>query len=234
MTSSRVQPNSSSASAEYCWTTPFMSQVMTEVSSVNASESGTVTPAARVAYDFEGGASGRVYPMKPTCFPSRNTARTVRTAGNRAPSFRTRVTSSSNLPFSTASRRRRGTRTGTFSGTWNEATLIRPMTSSGLHPNRSAASAAYCWTIPSILHVITDVSAVNAVPVFSTTATPPSPLARDNGLIRSVVYLSTGWTYEAPGHRRPDPSPRRLRNLERVVLPQQRVRRHPPNLRGAP
>src|SRR2546427_11395270 len=41
------------------------------------------------------------------------------------------------------------------------------MTSSGLHPNRSAASAAYCWTIPSMLHVITDVSAVNVFPFFS-------------------------------------------------------------------
>ena len=71
------------------------------------------------------------------------------------------MTSSSNLPCSTAVFRSRGTRVGTFSGRWNAATLIFPITSLGVQPNRSAASAAYCVTVPCMSHVITDVSAVN-------------------------------------------------------------------------
>src|SRR5881628_2269662 len=100
--------------------------------------------------------------MYPICVPSRNIGRTVRTAGNRAPSFRMRVTSSSNFPCSTAVFNRRGTSVGTFSGTWNAATLIFPITSSGAQPKRSAASAAYCVTVPCMSHVITEVSVVNS------------------------------------------------------------------------
>src|SRR3989475_7748227 len=104
-----------------------------------------------------GGVNGRVMPMKPTCCPSRTIGRTVSTARKVEPSFRMRVTSSSNFPFSTASLRRRGTSVGTFLGTWNIATDILPMTSSCVHPNRSAASAAYSWTMPCVSHVMTEV-----------------------------------------------------------------------------
>src|SRR5437773_4743673 len=107
------------------------------------------------------------------------------------------------------------------------------MTSSGLHPNRSAASAAYCWTTPSMLHVITDVSVVNAFPSFPAVSTPPTGGLRNRGFIRRVVYLSTGWTREAPRRCRSDPAPRGRWDLDRIVLPQQRVRRRPPVVRRA-
>src|SRR3990172_646933 len=110
-----------------------------------------------------GGVRGFVIPMKPTCSPSRDTGRTVRTARNVEPFFRMSVTSSSNFPLTTASRRSRGTSVGTFFGRWNIATLIFPITSSRDQPKSSAASAAYCWTIPFMSHVITDVSAVNGL-----------------------------------------------------------------------
>ena len=86
MTSSRVQPNKVSASAEYCCTMPFISHVITDVSSVKRSESARAIAYSRLVYFF-GGASGRVFPMNPICCPSRNIGRTVRIAGNRAPSF---------------------------------------------------------------------------------------------------------------------------------------------------
>src|SRR3989449_10672793 len=114
-----------------------------------------------VSQGCRGGSRGCVIPMNPTCFPSRNTGRTVSRARKTSPSFRRRVTSSSNFPFSTASFRRRGTRVGTFSGRWNVATLNFPMTSVGDHPNSSPASAAYSWTIPCMSHVMTDVCALN-------------------------------------------------------------------------
>ena len=94
--------------------------------------------------------------MKPTCVPPSTMGRTVRSAGNVDPSRRWSLTSSSNLPFSTASRRRRGTRVGTFFGRWNAATDIRPITRSRGQPNSSSASAAYCWTVPVMSHVMTD------------------------------------------------------------------------------
>src|SRR2546430_9833837 len=85
--------------------------------------------------------------MKPIWRPSRMTGRTVRIAWNVAPSFRMSVSSSSNFPFSIASRRSRGTRVGTFFGTWNHATLILPITSWAVQPNRASASAEYCCTV---------------------------------------------------------------------------------------
>src|SRR2546425_782871 len=114
-----------------------------------------------VSHGRRGGSRGCVIPMYPTCFPPRNTGRTVSTARKTSPSFRRRVTSSSNFPFSTASFRRRGTRVGTFSGRWNVATLNFPMTSAGDHPKSSPASAAYSCTIPCMSHVMTDVCALN-------------------------------------------------------------------------
>src|SRR2546426_5061439 len=114
-----------------------------------------------VSHGRRGGSRGCVMPMKPTCFPSRYTGRTVSRARKTSPSFRRSVTSSSNFPFSTASFSSRGTRVGTFSGRWKVATLSFPTTSAGDHPNRSPASAAYSCTIPCISHVMTDVCAWN-------------------------------------------------------------------------
>src|SRR2546430_14390331 len=67
------------------------------------------------------------------------------------------------------------------------------MTSSGLHPNRSAASAAYCWTIPSMLQVITEVSAVNAFPSIS------AMRHASFGQVRGTAALSDQWFTFQPG-----------------------------------
>src|SRR5947209_2920995 len=123
-----------------------------------------------------GGVNGCVMPMKPACCPARTIGRTVSTARKVEPSFRMRVTSSSNFPCSTASRRRRGTSVGTFFGTWNIATDILPMTSSCVHPNRSAASAAYSCTMPCVSQEMTEVLDSKGCPAIANCA--PEPVSR--------------------------------------------------------
>src|SRR5437867_1308221 len=83
-------------------------------------------------------------------------------AWNVDPSFRIRVTSSSNFPFTEASFRRRGTRVGTFRGTWKDPTFIFPRTSSRVQPSRRSAAASYFSTVPCMSQTITEVSSVNA------------------------------------------------------------------------
>src|SRR3989449_3230569 len=114
-----------------------------------------------------GGPSGRLRPMNPTCFPSRITGYTDRTAWNVEPSFRISVTSSSNFPFTLASFRRRGTRVGTFRGTWKDPTFILPRTSWRVQPKRASASASYFWTVPCMSQTITEVSVVKGFPAIA-------------------------------------------------------------------
>src|SRR5437867_5002746 len=77
-----------------------------------------------------------------------------------------RVISSSNFPFTLASRRRRGTRVGTFRGTWNDPTFIFPRTSAWVQPKRASASASYFWTVPCMSQTITEVSEANGFPAI--------------------------------------------------------------------
>src|SRR5437867_7587943 len=146
-----------------------------------------------------GGVNGCVMPMKPMWCPARRSGRTGSAARKVDPSCRMRTTSSSNLPFSTASRRRRGTSVGTFFGTWNIATDILPMTSSCDHPNRSAGSAAYSCTMPCVSQVMTEVLDSKGCPAIANCA--PEPVSRSAWRLQGMRHPHVADLLPASKHR---------------------------------
>src|SRR3989442_8331036 len=100
-------------------------------------------------------------------------------AWNVDPSFRIRVTSSSNFPFTEASFKRRGTRVGTFRGTWKLPTFIFPRTSWRGPPERASPAPPYLLEGPLLSPTITGGSPGEGLPPHA--RAPALPLPRGGG-----------------------------------------------------